>query len=122
MQTAVRLVLEPIFETTFAVHSYGFRPRRSAKQALRRVATLLRDGARYVVDADLQASFDSIPHAPLRARVRTKVSDSRVLALVDAVLQQPIFEGLTQWTLDEGTPQGAVITPRTQKVTFSSNA
>jgi RNA-directed DNA polymerase len=111
VQTAVRLVLEPIFETTFAPHSYGFRPRRSAKQALRRVVALLREGYRYVVDADLQAYFDSIPHAPLRARVCTTVSDSRVVALVDAFLQQPIFEGLAQWSVDEGTPQGAVISP-----------
>ena len=117
VQTALRLVLEPIFETTFAPHSYGFRPGRSAKQAVRRVVTLLRAGYRYVVDADLQAYFDSIPHAPLRTQVRAKVSDARVLALVDAFLQQPIFEGLMQWTVDEGTPQGAVVTPRTQKVT-----
>jgi RNA-directed DNA polymerase len=111
VQTAVRLVLEPIFDVTFSAPSYGFRPCRSAKQALRRVVTLLCEGYRYVVDADLQAYFDRIPHAPLRARVRTKVSDSRVLALVDVFLQQPIFEGLAQWTVDEGTPQGAVISP-----------
>jgi len=111
VQTALRLVVEPICETTFAPHSYGFRPQRSTKQALRRVATLLQAGYRYVVDADLQAYFDSIPHAPLRERVRSRVSDGRVLALIDAFLQQPIFEGLAQWTVDEGTPQGAVISP-----------
>jgi RNA-directed DNA polymerase len=111
VQTALRLVLEPIFDVTFAPHSYGFRPQRSAKQALRRVAQLLRAGYQQVVDADLQAYFDSIPHAPLRARVASKVSDSRVLALVEASLQQPIFEGLAQWTVDEGTPQGAVVSP-----------
>ncbi len=65
----------------------------------------------HVVDADLQAYFDTIPHAPLRARVASKISDSRVLALVDEFLQQPIFEGVAQWTADEGTPQGAVISP-----------
>jgi RNA-directed DNA polymerase len=111
VQTALRLVLEPIFEPTFAPHSYGFRPHRSAKHALRRVVMLLRAGYRYVVDADLQAYFDSIPHAPLCARVASKVSDRRVLALVEAFLQQPIFERLTQWTVDAGTPQGAVISP-----------
>jgi RNA-directed DNA polymerase len=111
VQTALRLVLEPIFDETFAPHSYGFRPGRGAKDALRRVDALLRAGSRYVVDADLQAYFDTIPHAPLRARVASKVSDSRVLALVEAFLQQPIFEGLTQWTVDVGTPQGAVISP-----------
>jgi RNA-directed DNA polymerase len=111
VQTALRLVLEPIFETTFAPHSYGFRPRRGAKDALRRVASLLAAGHRYVVDADLQTYFDRIPHAPLRERVRSKISDGRVLALIDAFLQQPIFEGLAHWTVDEGTPQGAVISP-----------
>jgi RNA-directed DNA polymerase len=111
VQTALRLVVEPIFEGTFAPHSYGFRPQRSAKQALRRVVELLRAGYRYVVDADLQAYFDSIPHAPLKARVQSKVSDARVLALIDAFLQQPILEGLAQWTVDDGTPQGAVVSP-----------
>lgn len=111
VQTALRLVLEPIFDVTFAPHSYGFRPRRGAKDALRRVAGLLRAGYRYVVDADLQAYFDTIPHAPLRARVASKVSDGRVLALVDAFLHQPIFEGLAQWSVEQGTPQGAVISP-----------
>lgn len=111
VQTALRLVLEPIFETTFAPQSYGFRPQRSAKQALRRVVTLLRAGYRYVVDADLQAYFDSIPHAPLRTRVQAKVSDRRVLALVEAFLRQPLFDGLAHWSVDEGTPQGAVISP-----------
>jgi RNA-directed DNA polymerase len=111
VQTAVRLVLEPIFEVAFAPHSYGFRPQRSTKQALRRVVMRLRAGYRYIVDADLQAYFDSIPHAPLLARVQTKVSDSRILALVAAFLDQPIFEGLAEWTSEAGTPQGAVISP-----------
>lgn len=111
VQTALRLVVEPIFDATFAPHSYGFRPKRGAKDALRRVTSLLRAGYRYIVDADLQGYFDSIPHAPLQARVQTKISDSRVLALVDAFLQQPIFEGLTAELADTGTPQGAVISP-----------
>jgi RNA-directed DNA polymerase len=111
VQTAVRLVIEPIFEVAFADHSYGFRPRRGAKDALRRVATLLRAGYVHVVDADLQTYFDSIPHAPLRARVQSKVSDGRVLTLLDAFLQQPIFEGMQHWTPEGGTPQGAVISP-----------
>lgn len=111
VQTALRLVLEPIFDQTFAPHSYGFRPGRGAKDALRRVDALLRRGYRYIVDVDLRAYFDTIPHAPLRARVAATISDGRVLALIDAFLQQPIFEGLAQWTVDEGTPQGAVISP-----------
>jgi RNA-directed DNA polymerase len=111
VQTALRLVVEPVFDVTFAAHSYGFRPQRGAKDALRRVVALLRGGYGYVVDADLQTYFDTIPHAPLRERVATKVSDRRMLALVDAFLHQPIFEGLAEHTPDEGTPQGAVISP-----------
>jgi RNA-directed DNA polymerase len=111
VQTALRLVLEPIFEATFAEHSYGFRPQRGATDALRRVDRLLRTGYRFIVEADLQSYFDTIPHAPLRARLRAKISDGRALALLDAFLQQPIFEGLAQWTPEGGTPQGAVISP-----------
>jgi RNA-directed DNA polymerase len=111
VQTALRLVLEPIYERDFAAHSYGFRPRRGAKDALRRVTALLRAGYVHVVDADLRAYFDSIPRAALRARVETKVADGRVLALLDAFLQQPIFEGWQQTTPEAGTPQGAVISP-----------
>jgi RNA-directed DNA polymerase len=111
VQTALRLVVEPIFEVGFAPHSYGFRPQRGAKDALRRVAALLRAGYHYVVDADIQAYFDSIPQAPLRARVQEKVSDPRVLALVDAFLDQPVFDGLAATTPEAGTPQGAVISP-----------
>jgi RNA-directed DNA polymerase len=111
VQTALRLVVEPIYERDFAAHSYGFRPQRGAKDALRRVNALLRAGYVHVVDADIQAYFDSIPRAALRARVETKVADGRVLALLDAFLQQPIFEGLQQTTPEAGTPQGAVISP-----------
>ena len=111
VQTAVRLVLEPIFERDFAAHSYGFRPKRGCKDALRRVQTLLEAGYTHVVDADLQRYFDSIPHAQLMARVRTKVADGRVLALLEAFLGQAVLEPLATWTPEEGTPQGAVISP-----------
>jgi len=111
VQAAVRLVLEPIFERDFAPHSYGFRPQRGAKDALRRVNALLEAGQVFVVDADLQTYFDSIPQAPLRERVQTKISDGRLLALLDAFLDQEIFEGLDHWTPSAGTPQGAVISP-----------
>jgi RNA-directed DNA polymerase len=111
VQAAVRLVLEPIFERDFAPHSYGFRPQRSAKDALRRVAALLKAGYVHVVDVDVQGYFDSIPHAPLRALVQAKVSDGRVLALIEAFLGQEIFDGLSHWTPETGTPQGAVLSP-----------
>lgn len=111
VQTALRLVLEPIFERTFAAQSYGFRPRRGCKDALRRVATLLTAGSTWVVDADLRHYFDTIPQHALTQRVREQVADGRLLALLDAFLTQPVMEGLSTWTPDEGTPQGAVISP-----------
>jgi len=111
VQTALRLVLEPIFERDFAAHSYGFRPGRGCRDALRRVDGLLRQGYAYVVDADLKRYFDTIPHAPLLEHVRRRVSDGRVLALVEAFLRQGVLDGLSLWEPEAGTPQGAVISP-----------
>jgi RNA-directed DNA polymerase len=111
VQTALRNVLEPIFERDFAEQSYGFRPGRGCKDALARVDELLKAGYTYVVDADLKSYFDTIPHAPLLARVRGKVADGRVLGLIEAFLQQGIMEGLKEWTPEQGSPQGAVISP-----------
>ena len=76
-------VLEPIFEQDFAEHSYGFRPGRGCKDALRRVDALLQAGVHPVVDADLKSYFDTIPHDRLMARLREKIADNAVLAIVD---------------------------------------
>jgi len=111
VQTALRLVLEPIFDRDFAAQSYGFRPQRGCKDALRRVQQLLDAGDTEVVDADLRRYFDTIPHEGLRVALRRKVSDGRVLALLDACLAQGVLDGLAAWTPEEGTPQGAVISP-----------
>ena len=111
VQTALRNVLEPIYEREFAEHSYGFRPGRGAKDALRRVDGLLQGGYRYVVDADLKSYFDTIPHERLTALVGQRVADGRVLALVAAYLKQGVLEDLREWTPIQGTPQGAVISP-----------
>lgn len=111
VETALRNVMEPIFERDFAEHSYGFRPRRGCKDALRRVDHLLKAGNTWVVDADLQSYFDTIPQQKLLGRVAEKVADSRVLELVGAMLQQEVMEGLAHWTPEAGTPQGAVISP-----------
>jgi RNA-directed DNA polymerase len=111
VQTALRNVLEPIFERDFAEHSYGFRPRRGCKDALRRVDHLLKAGRTWVVDADLQSYFDTIPQPKLQEQVAKKVADSRVLELVAAMLRQGVMEGLAHWRPTEGTPQGAVISP-----------
>lgn len=111
VETALRNVMEPIFERDFAEHSYGFRPRRGCKDALRRVDRLLKAGDTWVVDADLRSYFDTIPKQKLRERVAEKVADSRVLELVEAMLQQEVMDGLEHWTPEAGTPQGAVISP-----------
>src|SRR3989441_4948371 len=111
VETALRNVLEPIFERDFAEHSYGFRPRRGCKDALRGVDHLLKAGNTWVADADLQSYFDTIPKQKLLRRVAEKVADSRVLELVEAMLQTEVMEGLEHWTPVAGTPQGAVISP-----------
>ena len=111
VQTALRNVLEPIFERDFAEHSYGFRPGRGCKDALRRVHRLLRKGFSHVVDADLKSYFDTIPHEPLMALVKSKIADGRVLELIEAYLSQRVMETAKEWTPEEGTPQGGVISP-----------
>jgi RNA-directed DNA polymerase len=112
VQGALRHVLEPIFETEFAGHSYGFRPGRGAKDALRRVDALLKAGHVWVVDADLKSYFDTIPHDRLLALVKTRVADGRVLALVESFLRAGVLEEAKGWRPTEcGTPQGGVISP-----------
>src|SRR5208337_3223232 len=111
VQTAVLNALEPIFEREFAEHSYGFRPGRGCKDALRRVDQLLKAGYTYVVDADLKSYFDTIPHDRLLALVAQKVSDGRVLSLIEAFLKQGVLDGLREWTPEEGSPQGGCISP-----------
>jgi RNA-directed DNA polymerase len=112
VQAALRHVLEPIFETEFAEQSYGFRPGRGAKDALRRVDTLLKAGHDWVVDADLKSYFDTIPHDRLLALVQARVADGRVLALVESFLRAGVLEAGQGWQPTErGTPQGGVISP-----------
>jgi RNA-directed DNA polymerase len=111
VQAALRNVLEPVFEKDFADHSYGFRPGRGCKDALRQVDLLLKQGYTYVVDADLKSYFDTIPHDFLMARIRDKLADNRILALVELFLKQQIMETTTGWTPETGTPQGAVLSP-----------
>ena len=111
VQTALKLVLEPIWEAEFAEQSYGFRPRRGCKDALRRVQELLNGGSTWVVDVDIQGYFDSLPHGRLIAEVERRVADRGVLRLLEAYLHQGVLDGLEQWQPDQGTPQGAVISP-----------
>lgn len=111
VQAALCNVLEPIFEKDFAETSYGFRPGRGCKDALRHVDALLGQGYTFVVDADLKSYFDTIPHALLMARLREKIADAAVLALVDSFLRQRVMDTAEGWTPETGTPQGAVLSP-----------
>jgi RNA-directed DNA polymerase len=112
VQSALRHVIEPIFERDFAPQSYGFRPGRGCKDALRRVDELLREGRIWVVDADLKGYFDTIPQDALMERVGRKIADGRVLRLIEGYLKVGVMESLKGWQPTErGTPQGAVISP-----------
>ncbi|MBF0214358.1 MAG: group II intron reverse transcriptase/maturase [Magnetococcales bacterium] len=111
VQTAMKMVLEPIFEREFLSMSYGFRPGRGCKDALREVDQLVKAGFVWVVDADLKSYFDSIPHTHLIDRVKEKVSDGRILDLLESFIEQDIMDGLECWKPVSGTPQGAVISP-----------
>src|SRR5262245_30153599 len=111
VQAALRMVLEPIFERDFAEQSYGFRPNRGCKHALRRVDQLLKQGYTWIVDADLKSYFDTIPQDRMIKRVEEKVSDGRVIGLVEQYLQQQVMDSGKSWTPEAGTPQGAVLSP-----------
>ena len=112
VQTALRNVIEPIFERDFAPQSYGFRPGRGCKDALRQVDGLLKSGHKWVVDADLKSYFDNIPHGGLMERVSRKISDGRVLSLIESLLKAGVMESMKGWQpTEKGTPQGAVVSP-----------
>jgi RNA-directed DNA polymerase len=113
VQTALRSVIEPIFERDFSDRSYGFRPGRSTKDALRRVDGLLSEGRAWVVDVDITRYFDTIPHEALMREIEKKVADGRVLKLIQQYLKQDVLAATPSYEADEraGTPQGAVISP-----------
>ena len=112
VQGAVLQAIEPIFEREFAPQSYGFRPGKGCKDALRRVEELLSSGKHWVVDADLKSYFDTIPHERLMERVGEKIADSRVLSVIEAMLQAGVMDSMEGWqATEQGSPQGAVISP-----------
>jgi RNA-directed DNA polymerase len=120
VQTALRNVLEPIFEKVFAEQSYGFRPGRGCKDALREVAILLKAGHTWVVDADIRSYFDTIPHDKLMEDIKEQVADGRVLELIEGYLKQGVIDGLDRWEPEKGTPQGAVISPLLANIYLNS--
>ena len=111
VQTALKMVIEPIFEVQFREGSYGFRPGRGCKDALREVDRLLKAGYTHVVDADLKGYFDTISHDRLMALVEGSISDGRVLSLIESFLHQDIMTEAARWQPETGTPQGAVLSP-----------
>jgi len=112
VQGALLQVIEPIFERDFALHSYGFRPGKGCKDALRRVDELLKGGSHWVVDADLKSYFDTIPQERLMDRMREKIADGRVLTLIEQMLQAGVMDSVKGWQpTEQGTPQGAVVSP-----------
>jgi RNA-directed DNA polymerase len=106
VQAAVRMVIEPIFENRFAQHSYGFRPGRGCKEALRRVEELLKAGRQHVVEVDIKGYFDAIPHDRLMALVREHIADGRVLGLIEGFLKQGVMESAELAKTVEDVPEG----------------
>ena len=112
VQGSLLQVVEPIFEHDFAPQSYGFRPGKGCKNALRRVDELLKSSSCWVVDADLKSYFDTIPQERLMQRIGEKIADGRVLKLVEQMLQAGVMDSAKGWQpTEQGTPQGAVISP-----------
>lgn len=111
VQTAVRNVIEPIFEHEFDPCSYGFRPSLGCQNALGEIERLLAAGYEHVVDVDVRKYFDSIPHQGLMNEVAKRIADGRVLDLIEAYLHQGVLEEMKLWMPEQGTPQGAVISP-----------
>ena len=120
VQMALKLVIEPIFEADFCEHSYGFRPQKSAHQAIDAIADGMWQGQTQVIDADLSKYFDSIPHSKLLATVAERIADGAVLALIKQWLKAPVIgeseNGKTACvgggkSNRRGTPQGGVISP-----------
>lgn len=121
VQTACKLVMEPIFEADFEDSSYGFRPKRSSKGAIKQIKQELQSGRTEVLDADLSSYFDTIPHTKLLKTVALRISDSKMMRLLKLWLKSPIEDDgqLKGGKKNKvGTPQGGVITPHTQRVTL----
>ena len=121
-QDVLRQLLEPLFEPLFHPNSCGFRPKRNCHQAVELVLDIWRDGNRYVLDADISGFFDNIPHHVIMTGLSNVVADGNILGIVEGFLKSGVMEDGVFKPTRIGTPQGGVMTPRTQKVTLSLNA
>ena len=120
IQQALLQVLQPLIDPTFSNFSYGFRPGRSAHDAVLKAQQYAQEGFRVVVDVDLEKLFDRVNHDILMERLSMRVSDKAVLRLIRSYLKAGIMSGGVVMARDEGTPQGGVATPLTQKVISNS--
>src|SRR5689334_10310761 len=121
VQAALKLVLEPIFEADFVPVSYGFRPKRRAHDAIAEINHFGTRGYRWVLDADIEACFDSISHTALMDRVRDRIGDKRVLGMVKAFLKAGILSQDQQFrNTDTGTPQGGILSPLLANIALST--
>src|SRR5215467_11386944 len=111
IQQAVRQVLQRRWDRTFSQHSYGFRPGRSAHQAVEQAQQYIAEGYRFVVDLDLEKFFDRVNHDQLMAKIAERVSDKRLLKLIRAFLRAGVMESGLVSPVDEGTPQGGPLSP-----------
>ena len=111
VQGALKLILEPIFEADFESGSYGYRPKKTAQEAVLRVDKAIMEGKTHIIDLDLRTYFDNVQHDLLLAKVARRVQDPMVMRLLNQILKS---------TGKKGVPQGGVITPLTQKVISNS--
>ena len=111
VMSAAKIVLEPIFEADFSPVSFGFRPKRSAHQALEVIRVAANRGANWVLDADIKACFDKIDHDALMGQVERRVVDGQMLKLLRSWLRAGVFEGGLVSDTESGTPQGSPISP-----------
>jgi RNA-directed DNA polymerase len=121
VQAALKLVLEPIFEADFQPCSYGFRPGRRAHDAISEIQLFATQGYTWVMEADIRACFDEIGHVPLMGRLRARIKDKRVLALVKAFLKAGVMtaDGDREETYT-GTPQGGILSPLLANIALSA--
>ncbi len=111
VQGAIKMVVEPIWEKEFLSFSYGFRPGKSAHGAINLVSQYIKEGYIHVLDADIKGYFDSIPHDRLMTVLQTKITDSKLLQVIEGFMKVGIIEEMKEWKPTKGTPQGGVLSP-----------